>query len=206
VQEQTPPKKPIDVGSFLTALNANEFTPTGEDWSTFDSRCFEHEVVTHLLTRYKIPTPMRNELLDISERHTQMRKFSLEDFCNYFSGFPIYLACRKIRKVADDSTISRIFSSFQGRKFVREYENLLDSCEERVQAGPIGLVFHWPRLGGHGLVLHNREITQAVSGVRLLWVSPSGIQLVVEPFAVLLASLEHDFPQLLPRGLIAHQD
>ena len=172
--------------------DAREFAPSAKDYREWDDRRFEHEIVQHLFSRYRFPADVRQSLLDESAQQLQVRVLSLELFSNAFPSFPIYLACRKIPKIADNAPVSKLFRDLPGRKFAIELADLRDKRPDLKGVRSLGVVFHWPYLGGHGLVVHDRQVVPAVPGPRLLWYgSHEDEYLVVEPLAVLLNSLEH---------------
>jgi len=185
-----PNTNPEDVGQSREKLLASV-----EDMRRWDAERFDAEVTQLLLSRYKIGGELRERLLEGHAEAFGVPRLSLEQFSRFFTDFPAYLVCRHIEGVAKDATLSRLFTDFARRKFVRAYAD-----QEEILGGvlgrPLGLVFNWAWLrGARGLVLHNRHVLWSVPGVRIVWVSPDArTQLVVEPLPVFLDGLDAEQP------------
>ena len=171
--------------------------PTTADFQQHHTEEYEASVTGVLCRHYKVPTKVRGQMMDEQENLTGVRALTLGVWHEYFPSFPIYLGAVVIPHLPKDSTVSKLFTSFGRRKFMIEYETLLESRPPSADNMATGLVFRWPHLvgpgsGPAGLVLHNRGMVGEVPGVRILWTPPDdGEPLVIEPLSILLRSIDY---------------
>jgi len=171
--------------------------PTAADFRQHSTEEYESQITAVLCRHYQIPTTVRKAMMKEHEAQTSVRGLTLDRWHEYYPGFPIYLGAVVITNLPKDSPVSKLFTSFGRRKFMVEYETLLESRPVSAENMACGLVFRWPHLSGPGaaptgLVLHNRGIVEEVPGVRMIWVPPdNGEKLTIEPLSILLKSIHH---------------
>ncbi len=170
-----------------------------ESHDEVDQRLHEESIVKILLKRYRMPDSTKWEMINAHEELTRQKRLALFMFFQMFPTFPVYLDSQVYRNLPKLCSIHRMFSAFDKLQIVGSYDSLLDIVKSRTGTTQCGLVFKWPYLtrdeeGGGNVVLHNYPINPDVPGTRIYWVSPNGKQLELEPFSVLLESIDRDWP------------
>ncbi len=158
----------------------------------------EEAIAVFVLKHYGLEGYKR-ELKQLCRETYNVPALRLEMLQQRFPTFPVYLAFRRVKKLFDKTNLSSLFTSFVSLPFMDDYGVLLDSLEQGLLATkPVGMVFPWRALPG-GMVLHNCELDQTQSGVKLLWVyrnkkAKKVQRLVLEPLSSLLRTISQWTP------------
>lgn len=173
--------------------------PTAEELTTNEEDAFEQRLVERLCRRYGIDRQLRLEMEWRNDELIGAKRLTFNTWHEMFPTFPVYLGAVIIPHLPKDCTVSKLFTSFGYRKFVKEYARLEQEIPHTATSLALGLVFRWPRLSKtgaavDGLVMHNRSFNPKVPGVRLTWVSKDKSEFTVETFSTLLHGIDHDAP------------
>lgn len=182
---------------------ADSMRPTPQDFAAWGQSRFETDIVIMLCSHHRVPKDVRESLrVSAPGEAAGLKSLQLHDFC-YNLDYPVRLGTDRIPAVAKDAPLSKLFTDFTRRAFIKAYEALEDRESAYADGRPLGLVFHWPYLGGaKALVLSNREPTWDVPGVRMVWVGKDPtIKLTLELLPVFMASVDR---MAGPRGWRPH--
>ena len=175
---------------------------------------FETTVVRRLMKRYEIPFEYEAKLRDdyvsrMTERKVEMfskthmlpteedppRRLTLNSFYRLFPTFPIRLATWKCKDIVGKCSLASLFRHLEKLDPFVVYDNLFETEPLVWERYPVGLVIDWPTMAEHGgLVLHNQPIDTDIPGMRMLWVSPKGSQLVIETLDTMLETMDKRWP------------
>lgn len=172
---------------------------------------YEENIVRILFGRYNLPQRFLNKMLNDAGEQDGRLRLTLAAFHECFPSFPIRLEAREWPKISERCTVARCFNDFLRQQFVEEFVELETSSLRDVDV-PFGLVFHWSWLrgpkrclrhkstgaivekrlpySGPNLVIHTAGLNTKTPGLRWLWVTSTRRQVVVEPFATLLAGIK----------------
>lgn len=173
--------------------------PTKEDFRQHHADEFEDQIVAVLCRHYGVPTIVRERMRTANQDWIGEKVLTFIQWYDFYPEFPMYFGSTVIPHLPKDATVSKLFTSFGTRKFIEEYEVLLESAPTP-DSCPTGLIFKWPYLAGPGspptgLVLHNRSFNEGVAGVRITWISPdTKSRLTIEPLTILLTTLDVETP------------
>lgn len=194
------PASEIDEANRLAAMRTRQnFT-----FEQLEER-YEEEVVNYLFSRYRLPSGVKREMAEMEARETgELPKITLFRFLQRYPDFPMRLAVSRPgkRQLYRDFDLARLFSDFSRRHFVKAFEELEAEYGDEL---PIGLILRLPYLkpqqytygekpgppGSRGLAVHNLAGLVELPGVQMLWTSPSGSPLILEPLSTLLTRLDH---------------
>lgn len=155
-----------------------------EEQAGIDEAAFEEKTVKYLLSRYGL-TKAKWELLETQKKLTGGYKLTLYQFHEYFGSFPAYLVAAKIKDIAKDCTIQKMFKRFMARKIIKYYKDLRETVPDEYRGRLYGMVFYFPYMS-RGLILHNGD--EHHDGVKVVW-QDGNRSLCVEPFDQFLDSL-----------------
>ena len=130
---------------------------------------FEERAVRYLLTRFRIPPRLREEMRMMARERYGEERLTFQVF-RAVTGFPAWLKATKMPGLSKSATIARLLSSAKA-PFLKAYENALDGFGDLDQIVPCGLVFPWPHLKSStgAVALHNRHTVHSVSGTRIVF-------------------------------------
>ncbi len=127
--------------------------------------------------------------------YTSSRRLTLEIFNGMFPTFPMRLAVWRSKNIVRTCSLTSLFRHFHKLDPYIIFDELYDDQPELWEKYSMGLVIDWPYLKmGGGLVLHNHPIDTDISGMRMLWISPQGEQLVLEPLDTVLDTIDKNCP------------
>jgi hypothetical protein len=160
-----------------------------------NSVVYEESIVTRLIKRYNIPADSEKAIRDLNEQMTDSRQLSLEVFHGLFPTFPMRLAVFRSKKLVKTCSVTSLFKHFHKLDPYIVFDELFHDQPELWERYHVGLVIDWPYLKmGGGLVIHNQPINTDIPGMRMLWVSPQGRQLVIEPLNTVLNTIDKNCP------------
>ncbi len=196
---------------------------TGEEGSQYyypldEIACtkFETSVVRRLMKRYEIPfmyeamlrddfVARATELKETMFSKTAMltpnleepspRRLTLESFYRLFPTFPIRLVAWKGKNTVEKCSLASLFRRPEQLDPFVIYDNLFETSPLTWEMYRVGLAIDWPTMEEcGGLVLHNQSIDTDIPGMRILWVSPKGSQLVIETLDTMLETMDKRWP------------
>ena len=97
-----------------------------EDQAGIDEAAFEEKTVKYLLSRYGL-TKAKWDLLETQKKLTGGYKLTLYQFHEHFGSFPGYLVSAKIKDIAKDCTLQKLFKRFMARKIITHYKDLRET-------------------------------------------------------------------------------
>jgi hypothetical protein len=156
---------------------------------------YEESIVKRLFEWYNIPVEYQKHMRDLNEQMTRSRRLTLEMFHNLFPTFPMCLAVFKSRNLVTTCSVTSLFKHFHKLDPYIVFDELFHDQPDLWERYYVGLVVDWPYLKmGGGLVIHNQPINTDIPGMRMLWVSPEGQQLVIEPLDTVLNTIDNNCP------------
>lgn len=184
------------------------FKPDPEDDHNRQEVEYEEKLVGHLLTYYGLAA-YKSMLRQKGQREFGATNLRLSVFLDMFGTYPAILTVAKIRGLARNCTIDKLFNNMPTRKLIEQYLLLRnESCSAETgyydetspyYTGPFAMVVPWPYIP-KGMVVHDKAvpIDECPSGlkkpcVRLIWTlskkyQKHGKYLVIEPLDQFLAS------------------
>jgi hypothetical protein len=155
-----------------------------EEQAGIEEAAFEEKTVKYLLSHYGL-AKSKWELLETQKKLTGGYNLTLHQFQEHFGSFPVYLVSAKIKDIAKDFTLLKVFKTFMARKIIKHYKDLRETVPEEYRGRPYGMVFYFPYMS-RGLILHNGD--EQHDGVKIIW-SDGPRRLCVEPFDQFLDAL-----------------
>lgn len=174
---------------------------TAEDLQVHREEQFERALVERLCNRYKVSMPR------LIEKMTQIglgHRPTLAGWSQVFTNWPIYLECSRVKDVAEDGSVARLFRDFTRRKLFREFVAVDEDRPSDVAHTEAGLCVPWPYLGRRNgvteaMVLHTGFLDLDTPGTRMIWVPPPELEhaepLVMETFSRVLAAIDATEPR-----------
>ena len=173
---------------------------------------FETTVVRRIMKRYEIPSEYEAKMRDDcealgTELKVEMfsktesweshlgedppRRLTLNSFHRLFPTFPIRLVAWKGKYIVEKCSLASLFRRPEQLDPFVVYDNLFETQPDVWKGYWVGLVIDWPTMDKcGGLVLHNQPIATEIPGMRMLWVSPQGKQLVIETLDTVLETID----------------
>ena len=123
------------------------------------------------------------------------RRLTLDSFHRLFPTFPLRLVAWKDKSIIEKCSLASLFRHPEQLNPFVVYDNLFDASPLTWEMYSVGLVIDWPTMEEcGGLVLHNQPIDTDIPGMRMLWVSPKGSQLVIETLDTVLETMDKRWP------------
>lgn len=193
--------RPPELGSMLPP----DLSKLKED----DAARWQSSVVESMCKRLKISPAKRREMRSWAERQGRLNDLTFEGFHEVIADFPMFFAGHLFRNLGKMVPVSKLFTRFHTTPIYKIYLQVCDDVPETATVLKFGLVFRWPNMMQTGgtpaegcLVVHNRQPSMDVSGMRMLWIlnpksNPSAkskevIRLYLTPLQVLLSEILAD--------------
>ncbi len=123
------------------------------------------------------------------------RRLTLTSFQDLFPTFPFRLVAWKCHYIAEKCSLASLFRHPDKLDPFVVYDHLFEDSPEIWNECWVGLVIDWPTMEkSGGLVIHNQPIDTDIPGMRMLWVSPQGRQIVIETLDTVLETMDKRWP------------
>ena len=142
-------------------------------------------------TKLKVEMFSKMALLTPNLEEDSPRRLTLNSFHRLFPTFPMRLVAWKGKYIVEKCSLASLFRHPEQLDPFVVYDNLLETDPLVWEMHRVGLVIDWPTMEQcGGLVLHNQPIATEIPGMRMLWVSPQGSQLVIETLDTVLETMD----------------
>jgi len=160
--------------------------PSRAETAVSHMEIYEHNVVSKILSRYRLQAAFREIGQQLFEE-TGSNRFSLAQFNAVFPLFPIWMGVVRIPKLADEFTLRKVFKNFYKCKFVKAFDELTNELGPVEK--PVAVIFPAGHVDEIGCATHNYDL-RGMKGTRLLTIWNDDDWLFFEPLRTLLDAID----------------